>query len=167
MNPLPLPVTPNAPHVVVMERSDGYIGFASTRAPRELLIAANKEAIIERTEVRPVMHSESVVEQLCGGFEFDPGNRWGVIDFERAIVELDNFDPLTGRRWRLDYFVAGDRVWVKDLGKGVIKGFTLDGRFDIELENAQGAVKRVNPPRSLVKPLVRAPYAGKASPNQA
>ncbi len=153
-------ITAGAPHVVVMERSDGYVGFAASRSPNDYLVAVSKHAIIERTEVRPVMHSESVVEQLCGGFEFDPGNRWGPIDFDRAIAELNAFDPLTGDRHSLDYFVRGDRVWVKGAGKGRIRAFTHSGRFVVELDEMIGGATRLEAPRSLVKPLLRADQVG-------
>lgn len=149
-------ITAGAPHVVVMERSDGYVGFAASRSPNDYLVAVGKHAIIERTEVRPMCHSESVVEQLCGGFEFDPGNRWGPIDFEKAIAELDAFDPMSGERRSLDYFVRGDRVWVKGAGKGRIRAFTHSGRFVVELDVMVGGMTRVEAPRSLVKPLIRA-----------
>lgn len=149
-------ITAGAPHVVVMERSDGYVGFAASRTPNDYLVAVSKHAIIERTEVRPIMRSESVVEQLCGGFEFDPGNRWGPIEFDKAIAELEAFDPLSGERRSLDYFVRGDRVWVKGAGKGAIRGFTPSGRFVVDLEEPAGRLQRVEAPRSLVKPLIRA-----------
>lgn len=149
-------IEPGAVHILLVECGNGRVVVAQSRDPNAFLADMSAVTVIERTEVRPALAAATIVQQLLGSFRFPPGEHAGPVDFERAVAELEAFDPITGYRTSLCGIARGDRVFVRNFGKGIAKSFTPLGRILVHLDEPRANLRIVEAVRSWVKPIVSA-----------
>lgn len=148
-------------HVVVAEREDQIVGVMWTRHPEQHLSNLARATQLGRVEVRPSPHAPQIVASLEKRFDAAIDVRgasafWTLADFEEVIDALGEYDLARGILAERAGLKSGDPVYVTNIGRGVVKSFTMCGRVVVEFDRPHknsrvGAIA----PRSAVKPILR------------
>jgi hypothetical protein len=152
-------------HLAIIERQDGFTGIAWTRHPQQYLSILAGAAPLGRIEVRPSPHAVVVLDGLRKRFANSVTDRsdaivWTTVEFEQCVAALDEYDLERGALVSRDGIRPNDRVYVTNLGKGVVTGFTRCGRIMVRLDRPnQLAEVAAFAPRSCVKPILTAARA--------
>lgn len=165
-SPLPLPPL----RLLAVRTVTGATTFIVTRHPDAQLrqIAHVGTALeVERTLEVVTPHADAILQVLREDLREDRltafGDRpWFSTDWETVAELLMDFDPATGKRFRLGDLWVGDLVWARIgtadegvlLRKGTITG--IAGRlYTVELQEPVGAMRRCPFPRDALKPHER------------
>jgi hypothetical protein len=149
-------------HVVVAERQDQVTGVFWTRNPQQQLANISCTTQIGRVDVRPCARAARLVNGLADRFEASITARnverfWSAADFEEIIAALEEYDLETGALKERAGIKLHDAVYVTNLGRGVVTGFSNTGRIMVRLDRPKAHAQACAiAPRSCVKPILRA-----------
>lgn len=148
---------PGAGYVLVVGRGDGKTLILGTENAGPRLTLINGASPLEH-EVRAVRteHWERIAHCLRERFRWladDAFGLWVHADFAEVVEALEDYDPISGERMRFGAIYKGDIGYVKEHGKGVVRGFR-GHRVVMKFGEALFLV-----PHTMVKTVVRVPAA--------
>lgn len=154
-------ISPGDLHVVIAERQDQVIGVCWTRSPAQHLANLSAATQIGRTEVRPSPYATRICKALSKRFADSlqlQGHEcfWTSADFEEVIAALNEYDLVKGLLIERAGVRANDQVYIPEVGRGVVTGFTLCGRVIVKLDRGSLTKAIAIARRADVKPVVRA-----------
>lgn len=149
-------------HLVVVHTATGAVTFWTTRHPTEQLIHANQELVVDRRMIVQSARAERIEAALREEFAdkqlATEGRPSYLVDWEKVVDTVGEFDFATGRRLERDGVKVGDVVQVKmGLADDVspLRGTVRDIIGTRYLVDVPGGVTGLYT-RNLVKPVVRA-----------
>jgi hypothetical protein len=155
-------VVPGEIHLVVAERHDQVTGVFWTRNPNQHLANLASATQLGRVDVRPGRHAAKVVQSLSRRLSDSIQTRgadcfWTSADFEEVLAALGEYDLDKGVLIERAGIRAKDRVYIPNVGRGVVQSFTRCGRLIVRLDRPDNMAAAVAiAARASVKPVLRA-----------
>jgi hypothetical protein len=154
-------IIPGELHIVLAERQDQVIGVFWTRNPDQQLANLASATHLGKVDVRPSRHAAKVVKSLAKRLAESiqtqgPDCFWTTSDFEEVVAALEEYDLDRGVLVERAGLRATHPVYIPNLGRGIVTGFTGCGRVIVELDRGNRLAKSVAiASRASVKPVLR------------
>lgn len=153
-------------HLVVVHTATGAVTFWTTRHPTEQLIHANQELVVDRRMIVQSARAERIEAALREEFAdkqlATEGRPSYLVDWEKVVDTVGEFDFATGRRLERDGVKVGDTVQVQmglmeqPRSRGEVMAIS-EKRYLVKLERRIGDMEAGWFTRLLIKPVVRVP----------
>lgn len=144
--------------LIARRAGDGLVHIGALENPSERirLFQSNDIQLEQHVTTRPTPHSQRIVAGLKRRFEtaaLDVAGPWFIVDYDRAIAALTEYDLDTGDRLARDDLKLATPVSVEGVGEGVITGFALCGRIEVSIARYPKGVLTTYAPASRVHAL--------------